>query len=768
MRQAITQPLHKEEMTMKKTFVIAASVLALVLLSAAAAPAAAAQKNQATVAAETARPWMNTSLSADERASLVGQELTLDEKLTLVSGYLGFGFPGMPKHEGALGSAGYVPGIPRLGIPALQESDASLGVANPMDVRPGDYATPLPSGLATAATFNPEIAYAGGAMIGQEAWKKGFNVLLAGGVNLARDPRNGRNFEYLGEDPLLAGSLGGESIRGIQDQHVISTIKHYALNDQETVRNFANAVISEAAMRESDLLAFEIGIERGQPGSVMCSYNLINGAYGCGNKHLLTDILKDDWGWPGFVMSDWGAAHELSYAEAGLDQESAAELDIKPFFRQPLKDTIADGKFPVSRLDNMVHRILHAMFAVGAIDHPPVKSTIDYQADGDVAQRNAEEGIVLLKNTDSILPLTASAKHIAIIGGYAANGVLSGAGSSQVIPKSPYLSVPMGGPGMAMLRTAVYDPSSPMKAIQAKVAGAEVRFDDGRYPSSAAELAKWADVVIVFADQWMSEGADAPDLSLPDGQDALIAAVAAANPKTVVVLETGGPVLMPWLGKVSAVLEAWYPGGRGGEAIANVLFGSVNPSGRLPITFPKSIEQNPRPVMPGSDIVLPPLTLGGTRSTIKPVDVVYSEGSDVGYRWFAKKKLTPLFPFGFGLSYTTFSYSNLSVEGGKTLTVSFDVTNSGAVAGADVPQVYLTNMPSRSQERLIGFPRVSLKPGETKHVSVTADRRLLADFDTAAHGWRIDPGDFGIMVGHSAADRVLHGSAKVDGAFLKP
>jgi beta-glucosidase len=755
---------------MKLYQVTQTSTLALAALLLAASPAAAKQaapKPAAAPAEAAPKPWMDKSLSAEARTALLLKEMTQEEKFTLVRGYPGFSFMNMTAPKEAVGSAGYVPGVPRLGISALQETDASLGIANPGKVRPNDFATPLPSSLATAASFNRNGAYEGGAMIGQEAWRQGFNVLLAGGVNLARDPRNGRNFEYLGEDPLLAGTLGGESIRGIQDQHVISTIKHYAVNDQETMRNWANSVIAEGALRESDLLAFELAIEQGKPGSVMCSYNLINGAYGCGNKHLLTDVLKTDWKWPGFVMSDWGAVHDVSYANAGLDQQSAANFDVKPFFGDPLKAELAKGNFTEARLDDMAGRILHAMFQVGVFENPPVRSTIDFKANGDVAQRIAEQGIVLLKNDGGILPMAASAKRIAIIGGYAANGVMSGAGSSQVIPQGNYLSVPVGGAGMAFMNTMVIHPSSPMQAIKALAPNAEVRFDDGRYTASAEKLAKWADVVIVFGVKWTTEAADMPDLTLPDRQDALIDAVATANRKTVVVLETGGPVLMPWLNKVGAVMEAWFPGGRGGEAIANVLFGKVNPSGRLPITFPKDIAQNPRPVIPGIDMPEPPLFFSGPPQ-VKPFDVVYSEGSDVGYRWFARKGLKPLFPFGYGLSYTKFDYANLKVEGGKTLTVSFDVTNTGPVAGADVPQVYLTATPQGERQRLIGFSRVELKPGQTEHVSVTADPRLLADFDTAAHGWRVKPGLFKVAVSRSAESTAVQGSAAVDEALVKP
>jgi beta-glucosidase len=304
----------------------------------------------------------------------------------------------------------------------------------------------------------------------------------------------------------------------------------------------------------------------------------------------------------------------------------------------------------------------------------------------------------------------------------------------------------------------VFDPSSPVKAIKGKAAGAEIRFIDGSYPAAAAALAKGADAVVIFATQWMIEGEDVPDLSLPNGQDALIAAVAAANPKTIVVLETGGPVLMPWLDKVGAVLSAWYPGAKGGDAIAGILFGDVNPSGRLPVTFPASAAQLPRPEIPG---------FGGKDDAQFDVDYTI-EGADIGYRWFARQKAKPLFPFGFGLSYTHFDYANLKVEGGDTLSVSFDVRNTGKLAGQDVPQVYLTGAGSKDRMRLIGFERISAKPGEIVHVTLKADPRLLADFDETAHAWRLDAGEYKIALGASATDLKLRGSAELKAAKVKP
>ncbi|MEE7560812.1 glycoside hydrolase family 3 protein, partial [Xanthomonas sp. Kuri4-2] len=317
-----------------------------------------------------ARPWMDTALSADQRADRLVQAMTEDEKFVMLRSYFGLGTDKLPKPEGALGSAGYVPGIERLGIPAQQLADAGVGVTNPGGIRPGDFATAMPSGPLSASTWNRELAYQGGKLMGRESWQLGFNVLLAGSVNLQRDPRNGRNFEYAGEDPLLAGVLVGESIRGIQSEHVLSTMKHYALNDMETRRNFHSAQIGEQAMHESDLLAFELALEIGQPGSVMCSYNKVNGVYGCEHDYLLNQVLKQEWKYPGYVMSDWGGVHSGSKAAlAGLDQQSAGEVfDAAVFFDQPLRMAVSAGVVPRARLDDMVHRILRSLIAVGAFD----------------------------------------------------------------------------------------------------------------------------------------------------------------------------------------------------------------------------------------------------------------------------------------------------------------------------------------------------------------------------------------------------------------
>ena len=712
-----------------------------------------------------AQPWMDPKLSPDRRADLVLTKLSLDQQMALLHGVMPI-FMGAKRPPNVQISAGYIPGIPELSIPDLTESDASLGVANAG--RTNDDATPLPSGVALAATWDPKTAFAGGAMIGKEARQKGFNTLLAGGVNLARDPRNGRNFEYLGEDPLLAGTLDGAAIAGIQSNHIVSTLKHFALNDQETGRMVLDAVIDEAAFRESDLLAFEIALETGQPGSVMCAYNRVGGTYACENPFLLTSVLRQDWHWPGWVMSDWGAVHSAAAAMAGLDQESGQQLDKQVFFDAPLKAAIAGGQIPAGRVHEMAHRYLRSLFATGLVDDPVVAGGLDTAADGLVAGQEEEQAIVLLRNNDFTLPLKPAVHRIVVIGGHADLGVISGGGSSQVIPLGSKLYpkpkiAPQWGIG------PVYHPSAPYAAIKARAQGAEISFYDGSDPAVAAALARIADEVVVFATQWSSEGMDST-MTLDGDQDVLIDAVTRANPRTVVVLETGGPVAMPWRDQAGAILEAWYPGARGGEAIARVLFGEIDPQGRLPVTFPASEAQLARPVLPGSDQNAVE-TLSPTID-VKPFTVTYPEGSDVGYRAFApsgpKSGQAPLYPFGYGLSYTVFRYSGLTVTGGQTLTASFMVTNVSNVAGTDTPQLYLTSGPKRAQQRLIGWSKVTLQPGEARRVTVTAPARMLANWDVASHGWRLDAGAYKVAVGPDAATVALKGSAQVTASTIRP
>ena len=736
---------------------------------------------QARLAQAPPAPAAIDDRSAEARADALVRRMTLDEKLAYVHGY----FPPLAKPVPPIAmipSAGHVPGVPRLGIPALRESDASLGVANQVEQRRGDVATALPASLATAASFDPQIAYEGGAMIGAEARGKTFNVLLAGGVNLARDPWNGRNFEYLGEDPLLAGMMAGEQIRGVQSNRIVSTVKHFALNSQETGRHVLDARIGEAALRESDLLALQIAIERGKPGSVMAAYNKVNGDWSSENHFLLTRVLKGQWGYKGWVMSDWGGVHSTEKAAlAGLDQQSGQELDTAIFFGKSLEDAVRAGRVPMARLDDMVRRILTGVISSGLMDNPvpDVVQPIDYAAHAQVAQRAAEEGIVLLKNEGGLLPLARTAKRIVLIGAHADVGVLSGGGSSQVrsVGGAP-VEIPLTRGEAASFARITWHASSPLRAIRAAVPGAEVTYVDGRDPRAAAAAARGADMAIVFAWQWQSEAQDVETLALPDDQDALIDAVSAANHRTLIVLETGGPVLMPWIDRVPAVLQAWYPGQRGGEAIASILIGAVNPSGRLPITFPVTADQAPRPVPVG----LPELRdaevrkAAGDKGTqgqaagVRAFTVTYREGADVGYRWYAGQGRKPLFPFGHGLSYTTFRYDKLAVEDGGTLRVSFDVTNTGARSGADVPQLYVQAKSGEGTTavRLAGFSKIRLAPGEKRRVTLAVDPRIIARFDTAANAWRVDPGSYPLTVGRFAGDRVLSGHARLNAISVSP
>lgn len=686
---------------------------------------------------------------ASARAEETLRQMRPAEKTILTHGImpLPIGDAPPPIPADAVAGAGYVPGIPRLGIPSLRETDASLGVAYIFGLRK-DGATALPSGLAMASTWNPELIEDGGRMIGAEARAKGFNVLLAGGVNLLRDPRNGRNFEYLGEDPLLAGTLAGHAIRGVQSNHIISTIKHFALNGQETGRKFVDSRIGEAAARESDLLAFRIGMEIGRPGSVMCAYNRVNGEPACASDWLLNRVLKGAWGYKGFVMSDWGAVPGLDAALKGLDQQSGEQLDTGVFFGDRLAAAAGSDPVYAKRLDDMNRRILWAIYDNG-LDRSPAKpgGTIDVAANAAVAQRVAEQGIVLLRNERNVLPLAATARRIAVIGGYADTGVLSGAGSSQVQGAGgPSLSIPVGGQGpFASFIVQSYHRSVPLKAMKALAPQADFRFRDGRYIAEAVAQAKMADVAIVFANQWATEGFDQPDLSLPTGQDALIDAVARANPNTIVVLQTGGPVLMPWLERTAAVVEAWYPGARGAEAIAGVLFGRINPSGKLPTTFPASTTQLPRPVLDGFD-TLEPDFLGAMPRKGMTLQANYAtEGSDLGYRWNARKGQKALFPFGYGLSYTRFTTDGLRVDG---RTASFSVTNAGPRDGSTVAQLYLTERDGKPMRRLVGFRRVDLAQQESQTVNLTIDLRLLAD--ATKEGWSMPAGQYAFALGTDA------------------
>jgi beta-glucosidase len=704
------------------------------------------------------RPWMNAALSPDVRADMVIEQLTLEEKILLVHG-IGWGplKPGSPIPPDNNGGAGEVLGIPRLGIPSLQQADSAVGVR--MAAPQSRYATLLPSVLAAASSWDTEAAELYGGIIGRELRAQGYNQSIGGGVNLARDPRNGRLFEYAGEDPLLAGVMVGHVIRGVQANQVMGDIKHFAFNDQETGRTVVDAHISKKAARESDLLAFELGIRIGQPSSVMCSYNKVFGDWACENNWLLNGVLKGAWHFPGFVVSDWDGTHSTDKAAmAGLDVQMPGD----EYFGDALKQAVTSGRIPMPRLNDMVHRLLRSMFSAGVIDHPATPRSVVNPFQGrEDAQHIAEESIVLLKN-DGTLPLNAaSLRSIAVIGAHADVGVLSGGGSAQV-------DAPGGNAISPTVPTkwgeAVYFPSSPLRYIREHAPRTVVRFDPGTNATSAAALAKTADVAVVFADQYMSEGGDAPSLSLPGGQNELIAAVAAANPHTIVVLITGNPVTMPWIDHVAGVMEAWYPGISGGQAIANLIFGSAVPSGKLPITFARSEGDLPHQRIFGltSDSANGDPSGNWVSDDQKRQSFVadYAEGVRFGYKWFDSEGKEPLFPFGYGLSYTKFKYSDLHVDP-TAKTVTFAVKNVGTRNGTEVAEVYV-RLPKASREhfrRLAAWQRVEVNTGEQKTMTVPLEALSIAIFDEKKNAWAWLSGNYAVFVGGSSRDLPLQSDA---------
>ncbi len=727
-------------------------------------------------------PWSDSTLSPDARADMVLKELTLEEKISLLHGQ-GMPFGSAPQGPSeSNGGAGYSNAIPRVGIPAIQMADSAYGVTR--GAASGRYSTALPNNLGAASAWDPQAAFEYGALIGRELRAEGYSMSLGGGVNLPREPRNGRTFEYQGEDPLLAGILDGNFVKGVQSEHVIGDLKHYALNDQESGRNAVNVNIDKRSMRETDLRAFEIALAISDAGGVMCSYNRVNGDFACENSYLLNDVLKKAYHFQGFVLSDWGGTHSTAKASHnGLDQEQPG----KTFFGDALEKAVESGEVSQAEVDEHVHRILRTIFATGLFDHPIVKQVPDVERGYALAQSLAEKSIVLLKNVPSVLPanahgillknapgvlpLEAATLHsVVLIGGHADVGVLTGGGSAQVDPPGGS-AVPPPPPGpnpMAAFMRQAWLPSSPLRALTAKLPSAKVSYVSGDDLTAAASAAKQANVAIVFAYQWESEGMDLKSLDLGDEQNKLIETVASANPRTIVVLETGSPAAMPWIDKVAGVVEAWYPGIRGAEALAAILTGQVNPTGKLAITFPKSDADLPHPTLvmppptsqprrpaPGEDISA---FMANMAKGLPPFETYYDEKLKVGYKWYDAEKKQVLFPFGFGLSYTSYAYSGLTVKSGDMLTVSFTVRNTGKRAGTEIAQVYasLPDAAGEPPKRLIGWARVELAPGEAKPISVSVDRDRLTVYDEAADGWKLVPGNYTVLAGGSSQELPLH------------
>jgi beta-glucosidase len=696
------------------------------------------------------------SAAAHRRADTLVSKMTLDEKLQFIhSEYAMSAVPG--------GGAGYIQGVPRLGIPDLNMVDSATGSGSTSQA-----STTFPATIALAASWDRRLSSSFGRQVAIELRAQGFGMGLGGGTNLAREPRGGRLFEYLGEDPVLAGEMLAERTDGTQSEKVIATIKHYAGNEQEHNRGGGNSQIDERTLRELYLLPFEIAAKRAQPGSVMCSYNRLNGDYACENAHLLNDVLKNDWRFEGQVQSDWGATHSTANAiNAGLDEEEdvGSTVYLTP---TAVRQAIASGSVSTARLDDMVRRKLYVMIRIGVMDDPPKGgATINFAGANAFVQAVSEQSMVLLKNDNNQLPLSAaSLSRIAVIGGHADAAVLTGGGSGNT--RDPVTGAFTGCGGLTFgTSTGCSWWSNPwlklntpiVAAIRALAPSAQVSFagnSDQQTPfraytqqeiDQAAALAARSDVAIVVVAQPAGEDfGDLQSLSLanPSNQDALVDAVAHANPRTIVVVESGNPVLMPWKDRVAAIVEAWYPGEGGGNAIANVLFGKVNPSGKLPVTFPVRDQDTPT---------------WGQSGAFEP-DPVYAEKLNMGYRWYDAKNITPMFEFGYGLSYTHFSYSGLSVKHRPdgAIDVSFTVRNDGRMAGAEVPQVYL-GVPYRDEppRRLVGWEKIGLNPGEARHVRITVTPRMQSVWDTSRNGWRYVPGGT-VYVGASSRDIRLQGS----------
>jgi len=649
---------------------------------------------------------------ASVRAAQLVSQMTLDEKIASLHGIQD------PNNYRT------VPGVSRLGIPALNITNGPAGVTNGGPGHQGP-ATALPAPISLAATWDTNLANQYGVIIGKEAKALANGFLEGPDINIARVPQNGRTFEAFGEDPFLVGRMSVNEIQGIQSQGVIGEAKHYAGNNQETNRLTINDIIDERTLREIYLPAFEASVKEGAAGGVMCAYNQINGAYSCENDLLMNQILKSEWGFNGMVTSDFGAVHStVPSALAGLDLEMPTGI----YFTNALSTAVQSGQVPMSVIDDKLTRRFTTMIRFGIFDNPPANQPVPTQADGVVARQIAEAGMVLLKNTNSILPLDASQLHtIAVIGPYASTAKTGGGGSSQVTPA--YTVAPVAG-------------------IQARVGpGVTVNLATGTNLSQAVSVAQSADVAIVMVGDDEAEGADHP-ISLSGNQDQLVQQVAAANPRTIVVMKSGSAILMPWVGAVPAILEAWYPGEEDGNAVAGVLFGDVNPSGKLPLTFPVNVADLPANT---------PAQYPGVNNVAN-----YSEGVFVGYRYFDANNIQPLFPFGFGLSYTSFSYASLAVaKSGASVTLDFDVTNTGTRSGAEVAQIYIgmpgsTDVP-QPPKQLKGFQKLQLQPGQSGHVHLTLDQRAFSYWDVSTHSWQIAPGTYQLYIGSSSRDIRLQG-----------
>ncbi len=675
-------------------------------------------------AVSTACPWVGSSAPIPQRVSEVMARMTQAQEVALVTGASGSSY------------VGFIPAIGSLCIPALNLEDGPAGVGDNMT-----GVTQLPAPVDAAATWDTSAERLYGQVIGTEQAAKGTTVDLGPTINIVRDPRWGRAFESIGEDPYLNGTMGAAEIQGVQSTGVMAQVKHFAVYNQETNRNTPadDAVVSTQAMQEIYLPAFQDAVQQGAASSVMCAYSYVNGTAACQNPYLLSTVLRQQFGFGGFVTSDWGATHSTAAsANAGLDMDMPGS---DGYFGSALASAVSSGSVSQATLNSMVSDILTEMFAFGLFDKPTAGSpdeTATSSADTAAALQIAEEGTVLLKNSGNVLPLGPQDTSIAVIGADASTSPQTAGGGSASVTSSGTIT--------------------PLQGITAAApSGVTVSYNNGSSDSSAAALAASSSVAIVFASYYESEGSDLTSIDLGSADDDLISAVAAANPNTIVVLNTGSAVTMPWLSSVAGVLEAWYPGQEDGAAIAALLFGNADPSGHLTVTFPQSLSQVPAST---------PAQWTGENGTVQ-----YSEGIDVGYRWYDSQGLTPLFPFGFGLSYTTFSFSNLqvgSLPAGGDATVTATVTNTGSVAGADVAQLYVSDPSASGQppRQLEGFQRVYLQPGASQTVQFQLTQQNLQYWNSSSNGWATSTGNYGISVGDSDANLPLTGTLNVSAAQL--
>jgi beta-glucosidase len=698
---------------------------------------------------------MDAKKPPEQRAQALLQKMSIDDKIQMVHQALPV--------WGHYGAAGYIPGNPTLCIPDLVLNDAGQGVGD-QEVN----TTAFPSAIAQASSWDRTLQRKLGKAIGNEAWHKGINVQLAPDVNIARFPMNGRNSEAFGEDPYFSGQTASAEIRGIQDNPVIATVKHYALNNHEVNRMTVSADADDRTIHEIYTPAFEAAVKQGKTGAVMSSYNRINGTYASENGPMLNGILKTEFGFDGFVMSDWGGQHStVEGALGGGDME----MDLAPgkYYGDALKQAVQEGKVPQARLDDMVVRILRPMFRVGIFEHPAAAqpeafgANVETPDDVVLARKVAEEGTVLLKNDAGTLPISGQGKRIAVIGPTAGQ-----AGAEESYNTGGSAHIPEAGPHPHVV--------SPLQGVTQRATADNdvVTYADGNSQADAIAAASAADVAVVFVGDGESEGNDRPDLKLSNAkfctlagcaqvsadQDALIKAVAGANPNTVVVLDTGGPMLMPWLADVKSVLQAWFPGQEDGNAIAALLFGDVNPGGKLVQTFPKAMADLP---------IKNQSQYPGVNDSKGVPHAAYSEGLQVGYRWYESQGIEPLFPFGYGLSYTTFKVSGMTVKGvvgqAAGALLGWRVQNTGARAGAEVVQLYVGMPPETGEppKQLKSYRKVMLQPGQGKTVKMKLGPRAFSYWSPGS-GWTVAKGCYRLMLGTSSRDIAATKVVSVGGA----